>query len=169
MKRIILLLALYSLSTQASEQEAMKAIKSLGQSLKKELKMAMKKSPSHAVSVCNTQAMKVTKAAAKKAIAVGRVSLKNRNPNNLPKDWMSAFVEKYHEKKIKKPYVVVDITKNKKGILKPIKTGPLCLKCHGSNIDSLTEAKINSLYPNDKAVGYKVGEIRGFFWAEYSN
>ena len=38
-----------------------------------------------------------------------------------------------------------------------------CLICHGDNIDSTISTKLNELYPNDKAVGYKAGEIRGAF------
>ncbi len=168
MKKLLLLLTLCSFSSHANEQEAIKVIKSLGQNLKKELKAAIKISPAHAVEVCNTKAMKITKDAELKGITVGRVSLKNRNPDNYPKDWMKAFIDKYHQKKVKKPYVVLDIGKNKKGILMPIKTGGLCLKCHGSHVDPKTSSKISELYPKDKALGYKAGQIRGFFWAEYS-
>ena len=38
-----------------------------------------------------------------------------------------------------------------------------CLTCHGSNIKPELAAKINSLYPEDKATGYKAGELRGAF------
>jgi len=38
-----------------------------------------------------------------------------------------------------------------------------CLKCHGENIDPKVAAKLDELYPNDKARGYKVGDIRGAF------
>lgn len=166
--KTLLFLFIFSFSVQANEAEAMKAIKSLGQNLKKELKGAMKKSPSHAVAVCNTEAMKVTKDASKNGILVGRVSKKNRNPNNKPKEWMKAFIEKYHKGEIKKPYTVVNLPHNRQGILKPIKTGPLCLKCHGTKIDDVTSKKISDLYPKDKATGYKAGQIRGFFWAEFN-
>jgi hypothetical protein len=35
--------------------------------------------------------------------------------------------------------------------------------CHGSNIASPIAAKINKLYPNDKATGFKLGDLRGAF------
>lgn len=153
--------------TNASEKEALLTIKSLGRNLKKELTKAIKESPSHAVKVCNVEANKIAKEASKKGIKVGRVSRKNRNPNNTPKEWMLETITRYHQNKIDEPYVVIDLKDNKKGLLKPIKTQPLCLSCHGEHVAPETEAQINKLYPNDKATGYKLGEIRGFFWAEY--
>lgn len=166
MKTLILIL-LFSLNLHAGEKEALMTIKQLGTNLKKELKAAMKKSPSKALVVCNTVAMPITEQAAVKGIKVGRVSLKNRNPKNAPKNWMKPFIEKYHKGEIKKPYSVVTLKSGKKGIIKPIKTAPLCLKCHGNYISQATQNKIKELYPADKAVGYKVGQIRGFFWAEF--
>ncbi len=43
---------------------------------------------------------------------------------------------------------------------------PACLKCHGSpggDIDPETLAGIRSTYPDDKAVGYRMGELRGMW------
>lgn len=40
---------------------------------------------------------------------------------------------------------------------------PLCLQCHGSSdeISPEVRAKLNEKYPNDKATGYKIGDLRG--------
>ena len=45
----------------------------------------------------------------------------------------------------------------------PITTNSMCLQCHGSekDIKPATLAKIKSLYPNDKAIGYQENEMRG--------
>ena len=54
---------------------------------------------------------------------------------------------------------------------KPIKTGmPTCLKCHGSSaeIESKTLALINEKYPDDKAVGYSQGDLRGMWKIKFS-
>lgn len=158
---------LFSTSLLASEQEALQAIKSLGTNLKKELQKAMKISKVNAVKTCNVKAMAIAKEASKKGIEVGRVSTKNRNPNNFPKEWMKPYIEKFHKKEIKDPYVVISLPNGKKGLLKPIATMPMCLNCHGTKIDADVMEEIKKHYPNDKAIGYKVGDIRGFFWAEY--
>ncbi len=43
---------------------------------------------------------------------------------------------------------------------------PTCLKCHGaagSDVDSLTMAAIRKGYPQDAAMGYRVGDFRGLW------
>ena len=47
--------------------------------------------------------------------------------------------------------------------MKAIPTAQLCLACHGENIDSITRTRLEKLYPDDQAAGYKVGDIRGAF------
>ncbi|MEZ5936235.1 MAG: DUF3365 domain-containing protein [Alphaproteobacteria bacterium] len=39
----------------------------------------------------------------------------------------------------------------------------MCLSCHGSDITPEVTAAIRELYPDDQAVGYAVGEMRGAF------
>jgi hypothetical protein len=169
----ILLFSVFTLNAhevadhKAAEKKAIKAIGKLGMNLKKELRSAMQKSTEHALSKCSLKAMPLTEEISKQGIEVGRVSLKNRNPKNKPQDWMLKTIEAYHQKKITDPYTVVQIDNEKHGILRPITTMPVCLKCHGSNIDEKLKFKLNILYPADKATGYKNGEIRGFFYATY--
>jgi hypothetical protein len=47
--------------------------------------------------------------------------------------------------------------------MKPIKIGAACLKCHGNegNIPPEVKELITKRYPDDKAVGYKNGDLRG--------
>ncbi|MBT4792939.1 MAG: DUF3365 domain-containing protein [Halobacteriovoraceae bacterium] len=164
---IMSLFVLLSTSGHGSEVKAIKTIKKLGMSLKTELKNAMKISSQEAMKVCNTQADKITIASNTDLIKVGRVSEKNRNPQSFPKKWMVDGIKKLKAGKVKKPYIVVKVSSNKMGLLKSISTQPVCLKCHGSNINPQVLKQITSLYPEDKAVGYKLGDIRGYFWAEW--
>jgi uncharacterized protein (UPF0335 family) len=42
----------------------------------------------------------------------------------------------------------------------------MCLKCHGTTdkqMERETYSKIKELYPNDKAIGYDVNEVRGIW------
>ena len=39
--------------------------------------------------------MKITQEASKKGIKVGRVSTKNRNPENIPREWMKQTINNY--------------------------------------------------------------------------
>ena len=47
--------------------------------------------------------------------------------------------------------------------MKAIPTQELCLGCHGSNINPELSALINKTYPDDKAINFALGDIRGAF------
>jgi len=165
--KILFLLLISLISIQASEELALKKIKKFGKNLQKELKGGLRLSPLKAIEICQMKAPEIEKQVSSEGIKIGRVSLKKRNPQNAPKAWMRSYIKEFHEKKISKNYIITDLNNGKKGLLKPIRTMPLCLKCHGENIDKSLYRAILNKYPKDRAIGYKVGEIRGFFWAEY--
>ncbi len=170
MKVTILILTLFfSINSKATEKEAMNHIKKLGENLKSELIKAMKINPQEAVKVCNTKATKITSKISNKIIQVGRVSRRLRNPNNKIQRWMEKYIQEFETKKIKNKFIAVNISDTKRGILMPIKTQGVCLKCHGQNISKNLHSTINELYPSDQAIGYKTGEIRGYFWAQYES
>ena len=148
------------------EKMALKAIKRLGKDLKQKLQSALKVSDLNALSVCNTKASLITQKAQSYGVKVGRISEKNRNPDNTPSNWMLPYMEQFRSGEVKEPYLTVKLD-HKYGILKPIFTAPMCLKCHGENIDSTLKSKLDELYPNDKAIGFKTGDIRGYFYAEF--
>ncbi len=167
-KFLILVSFLFSFHAfSADEKEVLKRIKSFGKELKSELQKGLKKSPAEAIKICNMKAPEIASKNSDDLIQIGRVSLKNRNPNNLPKEWMLSYIDDFYRSGDKNGHVVVDLG-GKKGLLKPIVTGPLCLKCHGTEVSEDIQKELSAKYPNDKALGYKVGDIRGFFWAEFS-
>ena len=47
--------------------------------------------------------------------------------------------------------------------MKAIPTGQVCLDCHGDKIDPKVATKLITTYPEDKAIGFKLGDIRGAF------
>ncbi|PJZ45869.1 Tll0287-like domain-containing protein [Leptospira brenneri] len=51
----------------------------------------------------------------------------------------------------------------------PIPVMGFCLQCHGNSNEIQKETKqiLNQEYPNDKAIGYKVGELRGLFSVKF--
>ena len=53
--------------------------------------------------------------------------------------------------------------------MKAIVMQPQCAACHGSNIDPELEQAITEKYPNDKATGFDVGNIRGAFVVRSKN
>ena len=43
-------------------------------------------------------------------------------------------------------------------------TAEVCLNCHGTELKEDVAARVNTLYPEDKATGFNIGDIRGAFW-----
>ncbi len=125
-----------------------------------------------AVEFCNIEALPLTQSVAEKhGVSINRVSEMNRNPKNAPQAVESPLLEAYAynaEEGIQNAPNVQKLEDGEtllftKAIVIP---GGLCLNCHGSvgeEIAQDTHEKIQSLYPDDKAVGYKVGDLRGMW------
>jgi hypothetical protein len=153
-------------------QQAKEAIGSLQTALVKTLTSELKKNgPGGAIRVCRDEAQVITdQVAEEKTIAVGRTSHRLRNPVNSPRDWAKSFVQEGAGKKASEvePHVV-DLG-NRVGVLQPINTLDLCTNCHGRDTEIAPEVKavLADAYPNDRAVGFAPGDLRGWMWAEVS-
>lgn len=90
MLKLIFILTLFTYPrtsmSQVTEQDALKTIKSLGKTLKKNLKQKLKVSQREALDFCHLNAQELTQKEQTKNIKVGRVSLKNRNHQNVIKE-----------------------------------------------------------------------------------
>lgn len=166
-------------SEQADSQKAAYADKSkaaiaeFAGKLKGELEAGMKKGgPVNAIQVCNTVAPAIAQeVSAKHGLTIARTSLKNRNEKNAPDAWETKVLNSFAERKAKGEAldsmtfseVVESNGKKEFRFMKAIPVGEVCLKCHGENIDPAVKAKLTELYPNDKATGYKQGDLRGAF------
>jgi hypothetical protein len=156
---------------KAQLESAKKTTKIFGSTLKGELQKAMKAGgPVNALTVCNTKAIPITEKVAKEQGAqLSRVSLKNRNPKNVPNEWQKAVLEDFDARAAKGEDVkamafakmVEDGGKKQFRFMKALPTGKLCLRCHGSKLAPEVSAKLAELYPEDKATGYKPGQVRG--------
>jgi len=99
-------------------------------------------------------------------IAVGRTSHRLRNPANAPEPWMEPLIEHY----VGRPpepgsHRTVDLGERGTGYVEPIYLQPLCVTCHGEAVDPGLLAAIRERYPEDRATGFRPGELRGLFWA----
>ena len=47
--------------------------------------------------------------------------------------------------------------------MKAIPTGKVCLNCHGAELKPAVSKELDMLYTDDKARGFKAGDIRGAF------
>lgn len=128
--------------------------------------------PESAINVCKEQAPKMAAAAsAETGWAIRRVSLKNRNPKAVPDAWERAVLEDFDKRNaagekpavLEKGEIVTEGGKKFYRYMKALPTQGLCLQCHGATdkLSPAVKAKLRELYPQDKAVGYGLGEIRG--------
>ena len=146
-------------------------------SLQKELVQALDvDGPVKAIDVCNLAAPTLAAARSEKyGIEVGRTALKLRNQSNAPDEFEKRILEDFAAKIAKgvKPeriehaeFVTDSDGKKVFRYMRPIimKAKP-CSMCHGTNITAEVTAAIAKHYPNDQAVGFKPGELRGAFTA----
>lgn len=151
-------------------QEAKGATQALGGTLKGELEAAMKAGgPVEALNICHSRAPVIAQSiSADKGMQVSRVSLKNRNPTmGVPTDWQIQVLNDFEARKAagQDPATLLYAAKigNEFRFMKAIPTGEMCLKCHGTNLSPEVSAKLKELYPDDKATGFKLGDLRGAF------
>lgn len=153
--------------------EARHLVQQFGGSLKAELQAAMKSGgPIAAIEVCHVRAPEIADdLSSTGAWSVARTSLKVRNPDNAPDAWEQKVLESFETQKAAGADVATleysEVVKTEGGselrYMKAIGTQELCLTCHGSNIAEPVGAKLDALYPQDKARGYAQGDIRGAF------
>ena len=138
-----------------------------------ELKTAMTTGgPAGAIGVCKEKAPRIAAEAAQKtSMQIKRVSPKNRNPKGVPDAWETQALTEL-EKRLaagEKPEtldlhaVVANGDGKEFRYAKALVTQPLCLNCHGDpeKMPPDVKATLATEYPNDKAVGYSAGMIRG--------
>lgn len=153
----------------ASKQAIGKFVKSL----QGELKKAMKEGgPVNAIQVCSQKATPIAIDTSKQeGMNISRVSLKNRNPNNAPNEWQTKILQDFEAKKAKGEEItalafagmVEEGGKKQFRFMKAIPTGDICLACHGAELKPEVATKLAELYPDDKAIGFNKGDIRGAF------
>ncbi|MEW6165800.1 MAG: DUF3365 domain-containing protein [Pseudomonadota bacterium] len=130
-----------------------------------------------AISVCREKAPAMAKALSEKTgWSIRRVSLKNRNPKAVPDAWEQAVLEDFERRLAagenpatldRSEVVAIDGQKTFR-YMKALPTQELCLNCHGTpdKVSADVQAKLKELYPDDKATGYGLKQIRGAITAK---
>jgi cytochrome c553 len=158
---------------QVNIDEGKGIIKAFMGDLKGELKKGMKEGgPLNAIKVCQTVAPQLVEAHTQMSgWQVARTSLKVRNSDNAPDAWEMAVLKEFESRKaagedpmkLVKAEVVEEQGRKVFRMMKAIPTAEVCTKCHGSELAEPVAAKLDELYPEDKARGFKVGDLRGAF------
>jgi hypothetical protein len=107
--------------------------------------------------------------AARHGISMRRTTTKVRNPQDAPTGRetviLNQFAQAQSEGKELQPLVEL-IDPHTVAYYQPIIMQPLCLTCHGKLGETMTEENysfIKYLYPDDQAIGYELGELRGIW------
>ena len=156
---------------EASRNAAMEFQSLLGGELKAAIAAG---GPVNAIQVCNKKAGEIAADISKKhGWKIGRTSLKTRNTANAPDAWETKVLKDFETRKAKgddatKIEYSEVVKQDGKSVFRymkaiPIPEGAPCLACHGEKIDPAVAAKLKELYPQDKATGYKQGDLRGAF------
>lgn len=163
----------YAHADEQHKVEASKLIGDFSTQLKTALQSSMKAGgPVAAIETCNLEAPVIAANLNQKGTwQIARTSLLPRNPDNTPDAWEKTVLEQFEADKsngtnmagLNYAEVVEMDGKSTYRYMQAIPTGALCLKCHGDSIAGDIKAKIDSLYPDDKATGFKEGDIRGAF------
>lgn len=128
--------------------------------------------PEGAIAVCREQAPALAKAASERTgWMVRRVSLRNRNPKAVPDAWERLVLEDFDRRKasgespatLERAEIVVEGNQNVMRYMRALPTIELCTQCHGpaDRLSPAVKAQLAQLYPDDRATGYAVGDIRG--------
>jgi hypothetical protein len=154
-------------------EESRAKVKAFASSLKGELQAAIQAGgPVHAIPVCNAEAPKIARALSQSPEwTVGRTSHKLRNPDNAPDDWEAAGLDEFLARAAEGESLTamerVALVEGDGGrayrYMKAIPVGEVCLTCHGAEIDPEVKAEIETFYPEDRATGFALGELRGAF------
>lgn len=128
--------------------------------------------PIEAISVCQQVAPQIAEdISAETGWSVGRTSLKLRNPDNAPDAWERAVLEQFEERRaagepasdLAYHETVQEDGEEVFRFMRAIPTGGACLACHGSELGGDIQHALERLYPEDQAVGFSEGDVRGAF------
>lgn len=173
---VTLLIAVSGVYAEVTKEQAIEKSKEmvgeLGGALRSKLQETIKTSGfAAAIPVCKDMApAKAKEVSEKYKASIRRVSLKNRSTSNTPDPYEALMLENMEhdqaEGKLKEAYVEVVTSANGRKslrLMKPVVTEALCLNCHGmpDKLNPEAAKAIKDLYPDDKATGYGLNQIRG--------
>ena len=152
--------------TQKAQQElVVTAVNAFAAELMGELTAALDSGePAAGILVCKEKAPAVAENIRETyGVEIGRTSHKLRNPANVAPAWAEPYVAEL----VEDPTYVAG-PHGELGALLPIRLKAECQMCHGpvEAIDKDVMATIHEAYPDDQAVGFVEGDLRGWFWVE---
>ncbi len=149
-------------------QQAKQLVAQFAGQLKPQLKQALQSGgAAHAVDVCAETAPAIAQnLSVESGWIIRRTSDKSRNPEAQADTWEQARIDAF------KAAVLADDTQGLEyseqttegfRYAKAQLTEGLCLTCHGKQLADSTKTALKTFYPEDRAKGYELGEVRGIF------
>ncbi|NNC94916.1 MAG: DUF3365 domain-containing protein [Chitinophagales bacterium] len=144
----------------------------LASTLRKKLKEG---GVSAAVQYCNLAALPIVDSLSEIHNAkIRRATLNERNPANRSNADELKILNEYQNAKTMGSILESKVLVDGESVLyyQPIMINNFCLQCHGvigKDIAEIDYTVIKELYPGDKAVGYKDGELRGIWSIRFDN
>ena len=152
----------------ALTQEARLLVARFAGQLKPQLKQALQTGgPAEAISVCAEAAPAIAESLSlESGWIIRRASDKNRSPTAQPDKWEKAQIEAFKAAVLAGQTQDLELSgKTQQGFryAKAQLTEGLCLTCHGKQLADDTLEALKAFYPEDRAQGYELGEVRGIF------
>lgn len=159
--------------SQVYLQKGKEIAMSTGKVLATQLVSAIETKGTHnALEFCNIKAITLTDSMAIQLnTSIKRVSDKYRNPDNAANDKELQYITNTKQILLNNGIPKPKIFEQNNQVIGyyPIMTNALCLQCHGNIESDINDATITALqknYPNDKATGYSLNELRGIWVIE---
>ncbi len=156
--------------TEEARATAVELLKGVGGAMLKEMERS---GPERSVLVCKYSSPEVASALSRKTgWRIARVSLKPRNPAmGTPDAWEQRVLLEFDRRaaggesaaSLERAEIVNEAQGRYFRYMKALPVKGVCLACHGpaASIAAATKARLAAEYPHDKAIGYRVGQVRG--------
>jgi hypothetical protein len=130
-----------------------------------------KDGPAKALTVCSVRAPQIASEVGKDhKVTIRRATNQPRNPKNIATDAektaLSTFAAALVEKSPPKPQIITNSDDSRTFLAPIVISTPLCLQCHGNPANDIAKPTLDAirkLYPDDKATGYQLGDLRGLW------
>lgn len=127
-----------------------------------------------AIGFCKTNAYAIMDKLASDSVMIRRTAVKFRNPQNAPDSLENVILAQYSQAGTDSSALRSEVVQSGDTIhyFKPILLMSMCKNCHGDPVKDLTPAvltAINKDYPDDRAVGFKEGDLRGAWHVKFTS
>lgn len=127
----------------------------------------------NAIAACHVMAPALTDKVSREGAIVGRATRKPRNPTNEAAGWQADALAHFEKLSADRASLAGQsfarvLGSGKIAYAEPLVIQEVCLVCHGETLAPEVTAAIAEKYPNDRATGYRLGDLRGVAWVELS-